>query len=95
MISKPIIVRPLENYSIWLQYSDGTEGIVNLSYLVQNGIFKVLQDPDIFNKVYIDQVSFAISWSPELEICPDSLYLKLRQITFEQWKESCAAHASN
>ncbi|MCX7839868.1 MAG: DUF2442 domain-containing protein, partial [Anaerolineae bacterium] len=35
----PIEVKPLENYRIWLKYSDGREGIVDLSHLAGKGVF--------------------------------------------------------
>ncbi|MBI4688680.1 MAG: DUF2442 domain-containing protein, partial [Nitrospirae bacterium] len=33
-----IAVRPLENYRLWLRFSDGVEGIVDLSDFVGKGV---------------------------------------------------------
>ena len=31
MISRPIAVEPREDYKIWLRFTDGVEGVVDLS----------------------------------------------------------------
>ena len=95
MISKPIAVKALENFYLWIQFEDGIEGTIDLSPLTQKGIFHVLRDPSIFSSVYIDKISKAIAWDSELEICPDSIYLKLRNITFNQWREIPKSHAAD
>ena len=38
---QPIEVKPLENHRIWVKYSDGVEGEVDLSNLVGKGVFVV------------------------------------------------------
>jgi len=40
---KPTEVRPLDNYRIWVKYSDGSEGIVDLSDLAGAGVFCALE----------------------------------------------------
>ncbi|MCX6272820.1 MAG: DUF2442 domain-containing protein [Bacteroidetes bacterium] len=95
MIAKPLVVKALDNCTIWLRFSDGTEGTADLSPLSEKGIFKVIKNPEFFNQVYIDKDSYAIAWSPILELCPDSLYLRLRGLTFEEWRETKLHHATN
>ncbi|MBI3605639.1 MAG: DUF2442 domain-containing protein, partial [Nitrospirae bacterium] len=34
-------VKPLEDYQVWIKFSDGVEGIVDLSDLVEKGVFSV------------------------------------------------------
>lgn len=41
---KPIEVKPLENYRIQVEFSDGVEGIVDLSDLVGKGVFSAWLD---------------------------------------------------
>ncbi|MDQ7054219.1 MAG: DUF2442 domain-containing protein [candidate division KSB1 bacterium] len=50
---KLIEVKPLENYRIWVKYSDGVEGVVNLSELVGKGVFAAWKDYREFQKVHI------------------------------------------
>ncbi len=35
---KPIAIKALSNYKIWIKYSDGVEGEVNLSYFAGKGV---------------------------------------------------------
>ncbi len=37
-------VKPLDNYQLWIKYSDGVEGIVSLSEFVGRGIFQRWDD---------------------------------------------------
>ncbi len=45
---RPVEVRPLENYRLWLRYQDGTEGEVDLSYLAGKGVFVSWQQEGVF-----------------------------------------------
>ncbi len=73
---RPQAVRALPNYRIYLEFSDGTKGEVNLSDLVGKGVFEAWNDRCFFEKVHIGDHR-EIRWNDEVELCPDSLYLKL------------------
>jgi hypothetical protein len=73
---RPISVRALPIYRIYLEFSDGTKGEVDLSDLVGKGVFEVWNDYSFFEKVHIGEHR-EVKWSDEIELCPDSLYLKL------------------
>ncbi len=73
---RPTEIEARDNYSIWLRYSDQSEGIVDLSDLIEKGVFRKLKDRDIFKAVYISD-SGSIAWEDEIELCPDSLYMKI------------------
>ena len=73
---KAIEVKPLSGYRIWLRYTDGVTGEVDLSHLAGRGVFKVWADRRVFEAVYVDQ-SGAIAWSEAIDLCPDALYLRL------------------
>ena len=73
-------IKPLPEYKIWLKYKDGTEGIIDLSHLVDKGVFKAWRKDIKFENAKIDNESGAISWSDEIDICPDSLYFQLKGI---------------
>ena len=91
----PIEVKALEQFHIWLKFDDGTQGNIDLSHLRDQGVFRIWNDPAIFNRVQIDLESKAIVWNETVELCPDSLYLRLRDLTFEQWKETEYSYATN
>lgn len=73
---KPLQVKPLSGHKIWIRYSDGSEGEVDLSDLAGRGVFQLWDRPGEFEKVHIGPGS-AISWTDQVELCPDSVYLKL------------------
>jgi len=76
MMFKPIAVKALPGYKLWVKYSDGVEGQVDLSYLVGKGVFSLWNDENLFKKVYIGSGG-EIAWSDEIDLCPDSIYMKI------------------
>ena len=45
---KPVAVKALADYQVWLRYDDGAEGTVDLSDLAGRGVFKAWGDPAFF-----------------------------------------------
>ena len=41
---KPVAVKPLPDFRIWIRYDDGVEGIVDLSDLAAGGVFAAWND---------------------------------------------------
>lgn len=77
---RPIKVEALSDFRIRLVYTDGVEGIVDLSASVGKGVFAPLADPAFFRKVYIGRFG-QIAWSDEIEICPDAAYQEITRTT--------------
>lgn len=71
-----VTAKPLEGYRMWLRYSDGTEGTVDLSDLVGDGVFSIWNDKKVFDSATIGSMG-ELQWGEEVDLCPDSLYLKL------------------
>ncbi len=69
-------VRVLERYRLWLRYTDGEEGEVDLSDIAGRGVFAAWNDRRFFENVRIDE-SGALGWGDEIDLCPDALYLRL------------------
>jgi len=95
MIAKPIHVCALENYSVWLKYDDGTEGVVHLSHLIDKPVFKKWNETGFFENVHIDIKTNAIAWDENIELCPDNMYLKIKGLTFDQWKNNQFLYATS
>lgn len=79
---KPIQVKALPNYKLWLKYADGVEGEVDLSHLAGKGVFVLWNDYRAFEKVYIGE-GRQIAWTDEIDLCPDTIYMKLTNQTPE------------
>lgn len=73
---KPVKVKALGEYKIWLEYADGVKGEVDLSHLAGKGIFSLWNDYTIFENVSIGE-SGEIAWNDEVDLCPDALYMKI------------------
>lgn len=98
MLTTPIQVEARDGFTIWIKYSDGVGGIVDLSHLAGDGVFKAWVDRSLFENVSITSYQ-SIIWGTEddeLELCADALYLQLTGKTIEEVRESglqAATHA--
>ena len=76
MIPRPVEVKPLTNFRIWIRYEDGTEGTIDLSDVAGRGVFAAWNDPAFFQSVRLGSHG-AIEWGANIDICPDAMYLRL------------------
>lgn len=58
-----------------MSLADGVIGIINLSEMVKQGIFRGIKDEVLFSKVYT--TGYSIAWSDELEIDTLTIYAEL------------------
>lgn len=82
-------IRAQPGYRLRLEYADGVEGEVDLSDLVGRGVFERLTDPDQFGAACVTE-SGDVAWGEDLELCADTLYMKLTGQTPEE--EEIARH---
>ena len=73
---RPVEVRAVAPYRIWLRFQDGTEGEVDLSHLAGRGVFSAWEQEGVFAKVKLGSHG-QVEWPGELDLCPDALYLTL------------------
>ena len=73
---RPIEVEPREGYRIWLRYSDGAAGEIDLSHLAGRGVFEAWKNRAFFETVHIAPAG-AIAWGEDIELCPHALYMQL------------------
>ena len=66
----------LDGYRLWLQFSDGVRGEVDLSHLVGKGVFSAWRDRGAFEKVQVGSRG-EVQWGNEIDLCPDALYLEV------------------
>ena len=70
-------VRPLEGFQIWIKFSDGAEGVIDLSGFAGRGVFSIWEDLSVFQAVFVDPVSHTVAWPGGIDLCPDSLYVEI------------------
>ncbi len=75
-MTRPIEVKPRNGFTLWLRFSDGAEGVVDLSRLAGRGVFRCWNDADAFEAVRVAEHG-SVVWGDELEPCPDALYLQV------------------
>ena len=73
---RPVEIKPLDKYCIWIKFSDGIEGIADLSQYVGKGVFSAWSNYDFFKSVKIGS-SGELMWGDQIDLCPDSIYLKI------------------
>ncbi len=73
---KILKVQALEGYRLALEFDDGVSGIADVSDLVGQGVFALWRDPHAFEQVVIGS-SGELVWSDQIDLCPDSLYLRI------------------
>lgn len=90
----PVFVQALPNYRIYIRYSDGAEGEVDLSAFAGKGIFSAWDAPGFFAQVHIG-AHRQICWNDDLEMCPDALYMKLTGKTPQQYFATSTAPSAH
>ncbi len=69
-------VKPLKNYHLQVKFSDGVQGVVNLSNFAGKGVFALWNDYSQFEKVEIG-ASGELVWNEEVDMDGLGIYLKL------------------
>ncbi len=75
-MTRPIEVKPRNGFTLWLRFSDGAEGVVDLSRLAGRGVFRCWSAADAFEAVRVAEHG-AVVWGDDVELCPDALYLQV------------------
>ncbi|MCL1959904.1 MAG: DUF2442 domain-containing protein [Spirochaetes bacterium] len=66
-------VRPLDDYKLLVRFSNGEEKKIDISDLLDEQVFKPLQDINLFRTVYVDYGT--VVWCDgTIDIAPEYLY---------------------
>lgn len=69
---KPIKVKPLENYLLYVTFDNGENKIFDVKPLISGSWFGELENKNIFDTVRIS--GNTVEWINGQDICPDDLY---------------------
>jgi hypothetical protein len=75
-------VYPLNNYELRLIFKNGEEKIFDVKPYLNIGVFKALNDLELFNTVR--PFLGSIAWANNIDLSPDTLYLESKQVTASQ-----------
>ena len=72
-LKKIKFVRPLENHILFVRFSTEEERVVDISSLLNEPVFRPLQDQNVFQSVYVDYGT--VVWcGGTIDIAPEYLY---------------------
>ena len=67
---------PEPGYVLRLTFTDGSQGRVDLAYLVGKGVFAAWSDPSFFGKVSVDPKTRTVCWPGGIDLDPDVLHAR-------------------
>jgi len=70
----------LPGYRLRVRFIDGTEGIVDMSALVNSadaGVFAPLVDPGRFAQGFV--LHGVVTWPGEIDLAPDAIYAEIKK----------------
>jgi len=70
-------IKYIEDYTLWLLFSDGTEGNVDLESAIWGPAFEPLKEVGFFKKAYLSPVSRTVTWPNDVDFAPEYLKIKL------------------
>lgn len=73
---RPTEVEPRDGYVIWIRYSDGAAGLINLSSLAGRGVFAMWRSRAFFEAVLLTE-NGAVVWGEDIKLCSDARYMRL------------------
>ena len=83
VMHRPIAVRALERYRIWIRFADGTEGEIDLSDWADKPLFAAWSDPRFFRNVSVGWGN-TIMWDYDMDLSGDNMYLELTGLAPEE-----------
>ncbi|MGO9742801.1 MAG: DUF2442 domain-containing protein [Roseiarcus sp.] len=72
-------VEPLDAFRLWVRFSDGNEGVADLSRLLTRtgSMVAPLKDPAFFDRVFVE--AGAPTWPNGYDYAPSALYAEMRE----------------
>lgn len=80
---KVVRVKPLDGFRLSLTFENGESGLADLSDLAGRGVMSVWDDRSVFEQASVTEAG-AVEWPGGIDICGDSLYLRVTNKEPEQ-----------
>ena len=77
MLTRIATARYLGGHSVWLRFSDGLEGTINLSQELAGEVFEPLRDEAFFAQVELHPELHTLVWPNGADFAPEFLREKL------------------
>ncbi|HEY8149862.1 MAG TPA: DUF2442 domain-containing protein [Vicinamibacteria bacterium] len=73
-----VAARHVRDFVIWLRFSDGVEGEVDLAGDLDGPIFEPLRDASYFRSFVLHPELHTIAWPNGADLAPEFLYERIR-----------------
>ena len=73
-----VVARHVAQYTVWLRFSDGVEGEIDLRGELYGPMFEPLKDPEIFKSFSVHPELHTLIWPNGADFSPEFLHDKLR-----------------
>jgi len=70
--------RYVRDFVIWLRFSDGTRGQVDLAGQLDGPVFEPLRDPAYFRAFVLHPELHTVAWPNGADLAPEFLYERVR-----------------
>ena len=70
--------RLVSEFVVWLQFSDGVEGEIDLSGELDGPVFEPLRDPEVFGSFVVHEELHTLVWPNGADFAPEFLYDRVR-----------------
>jgi hypothetical protein len=78
MIPEVVEARHVKDFVVWVRFSDGVEGEVNLKNELKGDIFKPLLDVSYFKQFTVHEEFRTLTWPNGADVAPEYLYKKIK-----------------
>ena len=72
--------RYVRDYVVWVRFTDGIEGEVDLARELDGPVFEPLRDPSLFGLVRLDPELHTIVWPNGADVAPEFLHSRVRAV---------------
>ena len=78
MIPRVVDAKHIKDYTLYLRFSDGSDGEVDLKFELDGEIFQPLKDISFFKDFSLNQELHTVVWPNGADFAPEFLYEKLQ-----------------
>ncbi|MDQ1290265.1 MAG: hypothetical protein QG615_47 [Nitrospirota bacterium] len=78
MLPRIVAAQYLNGFTVWLRFSDGTQGIVDLTHELSGPMFEPLRDQTVFAQVRLHPELKTLVWPNGADLAPEFLRSRLR-----------------
>lgn len=79
MIPRVVNARALDNFRLFVEFSDGKRGIIKLSTELWGPVFEPLCDPAVFAQARVHPELATVVWPTGADLAPEFLYERVTQ----------------